>query len=40
MDFLFDVSKIPQNEVIADSGRGSCVESGSECCQAGIIQSF
>ena len=33
-----NLAKIPPNQVIADFGRGSSVESESEWCPAGIIE--
>ena len=35
-----NLAKIPPNQVIADFGRGSSVESESEWCPAGIIERF
>ena len=35
-----NLAKIPPNQVIADFGRGSSVESESEWCLAGIIERF
>ena len=38
--FSLNLAKIPPNQVIADFGRGSSVESESEWCPAGIIERF
>ena len=38
--FYLNLAKIPPNQVIADFGRGSSVESESEWCPAGIIERF
>ena len=38
--FYLNLAKIPPNQVIADFGRGSSVESESAWCPAGIIERF
>ena len=38
--FLLNLAKIPPNQVIADFGRGSSLESECEWCPAGIIGRF
>ena len=38
--FYLNLAKIPPNQVIADFGRVSSVESESERCPAGIIERF
>ena len=35
-----NLAKIPPQQVFADLGRGSYVESGSAWCRAGIIERF